>query len=256
MEEHFSQYRTLSTNNICYKVFHLSGEKNQSRVNCAKKIRSTLELNELTSSTVLIEGLESLKEFISNYPQFKIDPDGYDPFYTRLKLEYSKNNAKPIGWLYQELGIWASSYLAYKEFLNSTYDYLIIFEDDLMIKNNFLSLLDFYMTELPEDWDVFYQYSQLPPLFYGKSVSEHLCTPYTTSSNAAYVVNKNSAKKIIDDIEKEGISLPIDWHLLRQPNRFKSYAIQVGFDKGCDVAKTMSTYAVGPLTRYKLHGLL
>jgi hypothetical protein len=257
MAESFSQYRILSQTNTCYKVLHLTEEKNQSRVKCAEKIRATLNLDELESPTILIDGIDSLKKFLSEYPLFNVDPNGYDPMHSRNSPEYDKEKATPVGWIYQELGIWASNYLAYKDFLNSDYEYLMLFEDDVVINANFLELVDSYMRELPEDWDVFYPYSPEPPLFYGEVISDHLCRPYTTWSNAAYMVSKKGVKKLIDSVETEAIYMPIDWHILKQQDKYSIFTIQVGFDKGCYLSGTPSTYWSYKGGQYKsLKGLI
>jgi GR25 family glycosyltransferase involved in LPS biosynthesis len=235
-------------NKICYKIFHIENEQNSSRNECFEKIKSQIDLNEINSPTVFMDNPETFKSFIKENPSFNIHPDGHNPWYNRAASHYDRERSKPYkGWIFQEIGIWASSFLAYEEFLKSDYDYLLIFEDDLLIKDNFLELVEKYMQELPENWDIFYIYHPMPPLKVGEKVSENLSTPFNNWSNACYIISRAGVLKTMELIKKESIFLPIDWYFLKQPDIYNIYVIQQGKDQGCKLKMTESTYWKRPV---------
>lgn len=227
--------------NLCYTVFHLPTEKNSTRIKCVEKIRNFLPYDQLPNTTTSIKSIEEVKGFLINNPDFKLDLEGYDPNYKRNFSTYDKENAQPLGWLPEEIGIWASNYLSYKSFLETDYEYCLIMEDDLRVEPEFPELLEKYIKELPESWDVFYMFSP-PPLYFGESVSENLSKPYTMWSNACYLVSRQGAEKIIDSVENDEVHLPADWYLLKQLHKFNIYTVKWNHPKGCHLEGVQSTY--------------
>ena len=241
--------------NFCFTVFHLPNESSSVRIKCVDTIQNILPYNQLTNTTTSIKTVEEIKTFLINNPNFKLDLEGYDPFYKRNFPTYDKEKATPLGWLPEEIGIWASNYLSYKSFLETDYDYCLIMEDDLRIEPEFPELLEKYVKELPESWDVFYMFSP-PPLYFGESVSDNLCKPYTMWSNACYLISRQGAKKIIDSVENNGVHLPADWYLLKQLDKFNIYTVKHGHPKGCYLKDVQSTYWKFNRRPKKLTGLL
>lgn len=241
--------------NLCFTVFHLPTEINSTRVKCVEIMRNILPYAQLLNTTTSIKTIEEIKTFLTNNPDFKLDPEGYDPIYGRNLPIYNKEKAQPLGWFPEEIGIWASNYLTYKSFLETDYEYCLIMEDDLRIESDFPELLEKYMQELPKSWDLFYMFSP-SPLYFGESISENLCKPYTMWSNACYLVSRQGAEKILNSVKNDGVHLPLDWYLLKQLNKFDIYTVKSGYPKGCYLKDVQSTYWRFNRRPKKLTGLL
>lgn len=215
-----------------HKVFHL--EKDKDRFEYTKNINEYLINHSLPLNTPTI-GLSSQEEyelFTKKNPDFYVNPAGY-------------NLDNVQGWKYGEVGIWASNFLAYKNFLNTELDYLILMEDDILFDDQYMPLLKKYIQELPEDWDMFsYFVPRDQKLKYenrhdiGK---ENVCLSYQDWSMLCYVINKRSAQKIIDSMH-DGVYLPLDWHFYRNTQFFKCYTVKPWVTIGCKLASIESTF--------------
>lgn len=110
----------------------------------------------------------------------------------------------------------------YKEFIKGNDDYILIFEDDVILDNDFNSKLNKYLMELPNDWDM---------LFIGSCCNLHIHKNElkknvhiykkshingSTRCTDSYLIRKKCAQKIIDVINshtKYVILKPADWWL-------------------------------------------
>jgi GR25 family glycosyltransferase involved in LPS biosynthesis len=116
------------------------------------------------------------------------------------------------------VGVWASNYLAYKKFLESDYDTLVLFEDDILMSKNFKDVVETYMWELPSDWDFFSFFVPDDSLFAYTDTdhnigAQNVCVSYQQWSCAGYMVSRSGARKAIEDIESKGINCPVDWYI-------------------------------------------
>lgn len=244
---------------FCCTVFHADkpAEKPHEYIRefCVKSITSIIPFETLDTPTVFIKNIEEVKKFLKDSPEFILDPKGYDPEHNRSNNEYDRNKANPQGWRYSTIGIWASSYTAYKNFLKSEYDYLLIFEDDMLIQNDFMDVFTTHFSELPDGWDVYYHFNAGSPRL-AKKITEHLARPNQMWSNAAYVMSRKGAEKAVQSVETApGAYLPIDWHFLKQLNIFDIYTSQQNKYSACRLARVASSYH--GLEEYKdLTGLL
>ena len=117
-----------------YKVFHIDGVSSD-RDLAVKDIKQSLSnIEELNVSTVNYSNENEIKEFVDKF------------------LEFKPNRNFKVG----ELGVWASNYQAWNEFLKSDYDALLLFEDDIKIDDNFLDGMNEYLNRLPSGWDFFF----------------------------------------------------------------------------------------------------
>ena len=229
---------------LCYKIFHIPGYADYGNLRSAlhKSLNDYLidKISLLDTDTILISNEEEYLEFNNKYGL--LDP--------QEKFKWG------------ELGIWASNLLAITNFLKSDYDYLMLMEDDILVdeKNKFLPLLEKYMNQLPEDWDFFsyfvdpnqydrFGFETVIGEFTGFSYHKRIqvdkgdvVKAYQDWSMLCYVLNKKSAKKILDDVKSHGIKAPIDWYVFRQPEKFISYTLSPLAEKACDRYNTVSTF--------------
>lgn len=232
---------------ICYTLFHIEkidkSIPDLIREHCVKKARQYVTFDNLNSPTISIKSTDDVKDFLSTNSNFVLDLAGFDPDYKRDEQAYDAENAVARGWQLSTIGIWASSYTAYKNFLQSDYDYMLVLEDDLLVKENFMEVLLSYVKELPESWDLFYNYNPEKNVKVKTITSENTCRPNQLWSNACYIISRQGAEKAVASVESQpGAYLPVDWHFLKQQDKFDIYTVQPWKDMACRLASVGSTY--------------
>ena len=223
--------------NACYKVFHKEGI-DSNRDYCYNQITSVLSKSypELDTPTVYLKNFDEVDEFYKEHPEFR--------FNKMPAFEEGGTGFPPTS---GTVGVFASNYLAYKAFLNSPYDYLIIFEDDVVVSPTFVPVVERYIQELPSGWDFFSVF--VPPDCFKWYNSDYdipgntfVCRTYQDWSCACYIVNKTSAQKVIDDAEAKGIDDPIDWHIFnsRQLDMYKMRYTEEAYNRDAIYFNTYS----------------
>lgn len=226
----------------CFKIFHDGDEKNKTRNKLVKQATIQLEKNfeNLETPTIITRSPEEVKKVYKNIDMI-IQPLGH--FGT--------------GWKPGELGIWASNWFAWKNFLKSKHDYVILMEDDIVLSKDFNEKIIQYINELPDDWDVFTAYipdtgniryeKRKNELLIGK---ENICKVYQSWSCLCYVVSRSGAQKLLKEVRKK-IKSPID-HYLFYNKVFKVYTIKMGKGNICSLYNIEST--VQNAERYNMTG--
>lgn len=128
-----------------------------------------------------------------------------------------------------ELSIHLKHIYAFRLIVRENYDQALIFEDDVVLSNGFMSLLKLYMTQLPKDYDM---------LFIGDGCNLHIPISIQTPNQYiyekclhetawggnggtrcldSYIISNSCAKKICEYIDTltttKKINLPADWWL-------------------------------------------
>jgi len=210
---------------ILYKVFH--SDKDTDREHLWHSANHILQFigKELDTPTVLISGPRALKKFLNENPDFNVDLKGYDPRkYMDSRSQFVGAICR-VGWRYGELGVWASNWLAWKNFLNTDADYLILAEDDIVLIDECKMLLDLYVEHLPEGWDQFHLWaptgdlSLYDPNKHGIG-NMYVAKAYQNWSNTGYMLSRSGAQKLLDDVKKRGIKLPLDWLWFQESAEF------------------------------------
>jgi GR25 family glycosyltransferase involved in LPS biosynthesis len=228
----------------CFKIFHdetpsKSMEKRNNLTASAIKILKQ-SFDQIETPTIIIKNTDDVKSFYKD-SKLKIDPLGHFG----------------DGWKPGELGIWASNYTAWQNFVESDYDYIVLMEDDIVLNTNFNEKLIEYIAELPDDWDVFTAYT--PPtgnVRYKKNKEsllidkDNVCRVYQSWSCLCYVVSKNGAKKLLKEVQKK-VKSPIDNYLFYH-NNINVYAIKMEKRNICEIYATKST--VQNATKYDMTG--
>ncbi len=208
--------------NACFEVFH-TDTGNELRNKSYEGILNSMSfLPRLGSPTMYLNTADKAEAFINQTPEFKVN--------TVTDFCKPGETFPPSSGV---IGVWASAYLAYKKFLESDKDVLIIFEDDIIISNNFKTIADMYMSELMPIWDFFSFFVPDDSLFaYNQSEhdigEEHTCKSYQQWSCAGYAVSRRGAEKAIADIEFKGINCPVDWYIFNF--RMKQEENQIKFN--------------------------
>ena len=117
-----------------------------------------------------------------------------------------------------EVGCFGSHYLAWKYLVESDLDYLTIFEDDIILHDNFLEIYNQSLNNLPRNWDVFSIFidaNQLDRFDRSHEINYYIAKGYQDWSTLGYVVSKAGAQKMLDFVKNNGISQPVDWFIFR-----------------------------------------
>ena len=211
---------------ICFGIFHIENpnctERHQLRDELLRNIGDTWKnLNVQTISfSTLSEAEKKAKEL-------------------NLHFDHINDDRKPglTGFMKGEIGIWISTILAIKKFLESEFDILVLFEDDVTALEEGVRIAHQYLLNSPRGFDIFSLYTpedQYP--IYGRKrhfkayLSKHLFDNprqptklYQHWSAASYAISRSGARKILGSIENE-ITTPVDWHIFR--GRFKSFSFK------------------------------
>jgi GR25 family glycosyltransferase involved in LPS biosynthesis len=217
--------------NIAYKLFHLPRDHDRNKL--VENVHSNLlkDIKILNTDTIKISSYDEYTKFKEQHLDFNIDPNGY-------------NLDNKQGWRYGEVGIWASNWLAWKNFIESDYDYLILMEDDIILYDNFLDNIKKYLKELPDQFDAFHAFypeSEEHKYNTGLDISENICSSYQDWSCACYIINKSGAKKMIE-LASKGIYLPLDWFMFRQKHALSIYTIKPTINAICTIVNVQSTF--------------
>jgi GR25 family glycosyltransferase involved in LPS biosynthesis len=192
--------------NLVYQLFHIDGV-NPERDEAAATIRTSLELPRLNSYTLSSPPEELL--FLRDF--------------------------KP-----GEMGLWGSTYVALKKFLESDYHALLILEDDVALEDGFLNAAKYYIEQLPSHWDFFYQFAhwwQQDNRYNDSYDFNHptLCKAYQVWGNGCFWVSRQGAEKLLYEIAKEGISDPTDWLILKRglEGFYNNYTLKPKINQYC-----------------------
>lgn len=215
---------------FCHKVFHLEEHTQREDLYNAMNNYMNTYSDELETPTIKISNYQEFAKFCSDNQRIRFDKKGYE-----------FNNES--GWRFGEIGIWASNIAAYKNFLNSDYDYMVLMEDDIEYSDGFFENLESYMSEIEEDWDLFFYYApgntNTGEVYVGE---KNICRSYQDWSCLCYVINKKAAQKVMDDINNNPISLPLDYYFFRQPEKYICYTVKQTSKLYCKISGLESTF--------------
>jgi GR25 family glycosyltransferase involved in LPS biosynthesis len=218
-EENFSK--------VCFGVFHIEsstcGERHIIKDQLIEEVAS--EWSNLQVETFHFATLEDAENSASLL--------GY-------KFSHIEEDRKigDTGFMKGEIGLWLGTVSALKKFLNSDFEVLFLFEDDVQIKSGGASQIACYVSDLPKYFDTFILYTPKHQNFiYGRKRHvwsyirknylyddpNKVTRVYQHSCLAAYAVSRKGAKKILDSIAQE-ITMPLDWHIFRGP--FNSFSFK------------------------------
>lgn len=227
-----------------YNIFHLSKDVDREDSYLAAASYMSRYAAKLSSPTIGFTSPVDVHDFCKDNPDFNIDLSGYSPKDLSRDI-FIKSLPTYKGWKLGEVGIWASNFLAWKAFLETDAEYLILMEDDCELSDDMMPKLVEYMKELPPDWDMYHHfvhYQDAPWYHPGLDVgSPHVCKAYQEWSNLCYVINRRSAKKLLAMI-KEGVALPLDWFWSKQLDKINVYTVKPKLDSGVRLRFFPSTF--------------
>jgi len=154
----------------------------------------------------------------------------------RIVKMFMNNN---FGWRRCVMGVALSHIELWRELVQSSHNYYLIFEDDITLIDNFqkyFEILSVYINEAVYPF-IFLGYHTdsdelKKPSFYSKLSDNLLVYPLHKKGHIwgglfGYIIHRNFAKKLLNDIGKNGIVEPIDTFVLEKSNLFTTYPTMV-----------------------------
>jgi GR25 family glycosyltransferase involved in LPS biosynthesis len=185
-------------------------EKSVERSPVVNKINSILSpiSDELKVTSYEISDNEQLAKFKNDHPAFKLNPE--------------------IQFRYAEVGVWASNYDAWVNFLKTDKEYLLMFEDDVYVSENFPDRIDKVLQEIPEDWDAFFFLTPYGNKTYYKSEEhdiglENICRMYQGNWLGCYMLSRKGVEALVNGVQEYFISDPVDIYLFYKQSFLKAY---------------------------------
>ena len=166
---------------------------------------------------------------ISDYEFIEIDRD---ELYTHNISMFQENYNNC------QIAISLSHFYAYKQ-ISDKYDNGLIFEDDVILSDNFTDILSKYITQLPKNYDMLFigdgcnLHIEKHKLIPNINIYEKCLYPTgwggdgATRCTDSYIITKTCASKLCEYINnlEDKIKLPIDWwiNVAARDNIFKVY---------------------------------
>lgn len=131
-------------------------------------------------------------EYIDGIHGRNLNQSKYTNF-NRLSLKHLSSGA---------IGCILSHAKAYKHIIGNSYKHTVIFEDDVILEENFKLRLTTFLNLIPKDFDILYlaSNSSINKNITGW-ISDNIYIPlYPRSGQYAYIVSQKGARKILDNI--------------------------------------------------------
>jgi GR25 family glycosyltransferase involved in LPS biosynthesis len=125
-----------------------------------------------------------------------------------------------LGWKNGELGLGFSSIEMWKKFLRSSFEYLVVCEDDIAPSNFCVQFVEEILSK-QKKFDILSlyvpnnQHDRWSPKFYERK-KRGVTRIYQDWSTGAYAMTRKGAYRVLKSLDPE-IDQPLDWHLWRNP---------------------------------------
>jgi len=233
---------------LCYKILHLdTAVDRQGLYEQACQTLSPYE--QLDSPNFSLSSMAEAAQFLNdNAPLLNFDPNGFNDPETYW----------PMGWKRGELAVWVAYYRAWKAFLETDNDYLLLGEDDISFKPFFVQLLEQYISMLPENFDVFSAFCPTDQFFkyrdYKHSFDDGpLCKAYQDHHLLCYVLSRRGAEELVLRAEAQLLCDPVDWFIFYQSDMLNEYTVKPREEQGI-VSLNMGT-TINQTQREPIQGL-
>lgn len=130
-------------------------------------------------------------EFVESYDKNTWDLDYIDSIYPSINKTSMTDGEKSLALKH----VWIIN-----DMYNKEYDSVMVFEDDVVLCDDFVNKFNFYKNQMPKDWDI----GWVGSCFHLKEPEEPNKNVYKTSRGSrcthAFCLNKNFAVKVINEI--------------------------------------------------------
>lgn len=156
--------------------------------------------------------LEQLKkhnisaEWIEKFDKEDIDFDNLSNYYPRIfdnMPQFNRKMSKP------EISLCLKHIEVFKDVLSKGYSNVVVFEDDIILVDDFNQKLNTYFTQLPEDYDIFW-IGSCCNLHANYINGINIYPALSSRCTHAYLISYSGCKKMISLLEY--LNSPIDWY--------------------------------------------
>jgi len=214
-----------SLNEVCYYMMHGTSIVGQRESNYLATREILLDyVSMLNSNTYYFDSMQESQRFLED----------------ELKIQLFQNR-----WIHNqtihtfptwigEIGIYCTFIQAARNFLRTKYKYLVIMEDDNKVTSSFPKILAKIVNRAPTYWDVI-NLNPASEVNYSPNLLNltPLSKAYSSSNTGCFLLNRESANRILSDLEKNGVLAPLDWYLFNgyrysdiKITNFESYEIK------------------------------
>ena len=195
----------ISIAEVCYYMMHDSSIVGQRESNYATtKIILSDKIALLNSRTYYFESMRESQNFLENELNVRLFQNRWIHNQTTQSFPSWKG----------EIGIYCTFIQAARNFLKTKYNYLVLMEDDNQITPGFAKILAKLVNRAPVDWEVInlnptseVNYS---PIFFNSSP---FSKNYSSNCTGCFLLNRKSVRRIMMDLESNGVLAPLDWYL-------------------------------------------
>ena len=212
---------------LCYKILHLDSAVDRQGL-YEQACQTLSQFEQLDSPNFALSDMaESARFVVEQAPLLSFDPNGFNDPATYW----------PMGWKRGELSVWVAYYRAWKAFLRTDNDYLLLGEDDVSFKQFFVPLLNQYISMLPDGWDVFSAFCPTGQVFkyrdYKHSFNNGpLCKAYQDHHLLCYVLSRKGAEELVKRAESQILCDPVDWFIFYQSDIMSIYTVKPREEQG------------------------
>lgn len=215
ISDFYSLFNLFEKNKIDYRTIYINDERKANRDSIDTSVHGTYH----NVFTLNAKDPAEIEKFNKLYPNFKIAWDGFKP---------------------GELGNFASHYASWKYVIENNMDHLLVFEDDVIMHDDFLYKYNTIMRNVPADYDVmsvFVDPNQYPRCRPDDYMNDYITKGYQDWSTLCYVVSRQGAKKLVKYVEEIGMDHPTDWFIFRKGHAgiFNVYTVPPEFPSPLEI---------------------
>ena len=217
-----NKYRPINPELFSYFVGHDPNSTNEQRKLCVKRMKDLFEdkIEILSIKSLYLKSEEDISRYIQTLPKeyenFSVNPflgetqtfltqenvQGAWNFW-RLSMDIRSNPESIFGDIDTQIRRFSLN-LAYltalDTFIRSNCRYLLTFEDDAMLREDFIAVLDMILKNIPDDWDVFNFVNKDGTHHYEKShriLDSQLSITYLGGSAAGLLWSRKGARAVL-----------------------------------------------------------
>ena len=200
---------------INYHIIYINDERKSNRESISNTVVG--EMHEIFSLNA--NDPNEIEKFYFNNKEFKTAWDGFKP---------------------GELGNFASHYSAWKYVIDNNLDSLLVFEDDVIIHDDFMHKYNIIVNSVPKEYDVMSifvdpnQYDRCRPDDY---INDYITKGYQDWSTLCYIISRQGAEKLVKYVHEVGMDNPTDWFIFRKGHNgiFNVYTVPPEFPSPLEI---------------------
>lgn len=215
INDFYTEFNLFNQQDINYHIIYINDERKANR----EQIEKIVNGKQHDIFTLNARDENEINKFYSIYPNFKTAWEGFKP---------------------GELGNFASHYACWKYVIDKNMDSLMVFEDDVIMHNDFIYKYNVIMSNVPDNYDImsiFVDPNQYPRCRPDHYINDYITTGYQDWSTLCYVISRQGAEKLVKYVETIGMDHPTDWFVFRKGHSgiFNIYTVPPEFPSPLEI---------------------